>query len=273
MPNFKISNFFIFIGVICTLSPFVHAQTIENNFYDDERRRYRGWIWFEQKKLENEQRQKQHKELAQNINPDEAKEELERFKEEMDDKRAIMMTRPTAETVRDYMEMEAKMWEDAFALEKAHREAKFKYPHLFDKAKEPTNVHAVKFKRNIDAKAKEEKVESFAKEFDLVLFSKANCSYCHEFAPALKNFSEKYGFNTEEISMEGPMTGLFNGKHMPALGKVLGIEVTPTVVAVSKDGKHAFELIRGYVTVAEMEEYAELASSYAKGLKNRKNKK
>lgn len=247
-----------------------YAQERKENFYESEGRRYRGWLWFEQKALENKEKHKNFQEIQKKITPDEAREELAKFKKEMDDKRAIMMTRPTAETVRDYMEMEAIMWKDAFSLERAHKEAQFKYPHLFDKSKEPTNVHAVKFKRGLEIKAREKKVQTFAQDFDLVLFSKEDCAYCHEFAPVLKSFSEKYGFITEEISMDGTMTGLFQGRQMPQLGKSLGIKATPTIVAVSKDGKQAFELIRGYVTISELEEYVDLAGTYLETLQSKK---
>jgi thioredoxin-related protein len=100
-----------------------------------------------------------------------------------------------------------------------------------------------------------------------LFFSKGDCKYCKEFAPILKDFSDTYSFVTEEISIDGKMTKLFNGKKMPNLARSLGIEATPTIVAVRKDGKKAFEMIRGYVTISELEEYAELAKNYAENIR------
>ena len=100
-----------------------------------------------------------------------------------------------------------------------------------------------------------------------MLFSKGSCSYCKEFAPILKRFGEDYGFKIEELSIDGEMTGLFIGKTIPELAKKLGIEATPTTVAISKDGKHAFEMIRGYVTTMELEEYTILALDYVEGMR------
>jgi len=166
--------------------------------------------------------------------------------------------------------LEEIMWKRALALDSAYREAKFMYPELFDKLKDPTNVHAVKFKRKLEQESIESKIKIFAGEFDLVLFSKGSCPYCKEFAPILKRFSQDYGFRIEEVSMDSEMTGLFEGKIMPNLALKLGITATPTVVSISKDGKHAFEMIRGYVTTSELQEYALLASDYAKNLKLKK---
>ena len=183
-----------------------------------------------------------------------------------------MIARPSPESVRDYMYYEQIMWEKALALDSAYRQAKFLYPDYYDKIKDPLNVHAVKFKRKLEQKALEQKVKDFANKFDLVFFSKGSCSYCHEFAPILKRFSDFYGFNTEEASLDGVMTGLFNGRQMLNLATKLGIEATPTLVVVSKDGKIAFELIRGFVTNSELEEYAGHAVDYLKTAKTRFNK-
>ena len=244
----------------------VESHTISQNTFLNER--YRGWLWFEEKELEAKQNKRK-----QEITAEEADYEIETLKMEMDNKRSIMIARPSAENVKEYVELEEIMWKRALALDDAYREAKFIYPELFDKLKDPTNVHAVKFKRKLENEKLQNRIREFASKFDLVLFSKGSCSYCTEFAPVLKHYSETYGFTTEEASIDGEMTGLFLGKTLPQLAKQLGIEATPTVIAISKDGKHAFEMIRGYVTTRELEEYTDLAINYSKSLnkKNREN--
>lgn len=234
----------------------------QNSFFNQ---RYRGWLWFEEKELEA----KEHK-RKQEITSEEADNEIETLKMEMDKKRSIMIARPSAENVKEYVELEEIMWKRALALDDAYREAKFKYPELFDKLNDPTNVHAVKFKRKLDQDKLRERIKEFANTYDLVLFSKGSCPYCKEFAPVLKHFSDTHGFNTEEASVDGEMTGLFSGKTLPHLAKQLGIEATPTVIAISKDGKYAFEMIRGYVTTRELEEYTDLAINYSKSLNQKK---
>jgi hypothetical protein len=39
-----------------------------------------------------------------------------------------MIARPNIENVKNYLELEEKMWNRALALDLAYREAKFKYP-------------------------------------------------------------------------------------------------------------------------------------------------
>ena len=231
----------------------------ENSFFNE---RYRGWIWFEEKELEDKVNKRKEK-----ITAEEAEREIEALRQDMDKTRSIMIARPSPESVRDYVALEEIMWDRALALDRAYRQAKFMYPEYFDKLKDPTNVHAVKFKRKLENEAMGDKIKDFASKFDLVLFSKGACPYCKEFAPILKHFSEDYGFKTEEASMDGEMTGLFDGKTILELASRLGIEASPTVVAISKDGKHAFEMIRGYVTTSELEEYAVLAKDYVEKMR------
>lgn len=248
--------------VVCCYSDNAYALEVNNKkgFLSD---RYRGWLWFEEKQLEKPTR-KSDTSIETSITPEDAKKEIEELKEKMEEKRNVMMARPSAETVRDYVELEEVMWKKALALDSAYRQAKFRYPKYFDKLQDPQNVHAVKFKRKLDNEELANKIKDFATKFDLVLFSRGNCSYCAEFAPVLKRFSDMYGFNVDEASIDGEMSGLFKGRKMTDLAHKLGIEATPTVVAVSRDGRNAFELIRGYVAISELEEYVGLAVDYLK---------
>lgn len=258
--------FFTLFLIVFTAQKASATSAQNTNYYKDESRRFRGWVWFEEKEMERQmlERKKDFEKVKEEISPDVAKEEIESLKEQMEERRNIMIVRPSAQNVRKYYELEKIMWDRALKLDAAYREAKFRYPELFDKQQDPTNVHAVKLKRKLDFEEGLRKIKDFAKEYDLVLFSKGDCRYSKEFAPILKNFSDTYGFVTEEISMDDQLTGLFRGKRMPDLALKLGIKVSPTIVAVSKDGSKAFEMMRGYGAVAELEEYAGLAFDYAK---------
>lgn len=232
-----------------------------NGFFDQ---RYRGWLWFEDKHKKESNKETS---IDKEITVEQAQREMDELKARLDETRTIMIARPTPEAVRDYMYYERIMWQKALALDGAYRQAKFRYPDYFNKLESPENVHAVKLKRKLEQEALELKMKGFAAQFDLVFFSRSSCKYCHEFAPILKRFGESYGFNIEEVSLQGDLIGLFPGKYMPDLARRLGIEATPSVIAISKDRKTAFELIRGYAAYAELEEYTGLADDYVKGLK------
>jgi len=227
--------------------------------------RYRGWLWFEDT---TKVRKEENAQNSNSITPKAAKIEIEQLKSELDDLRFVMMARPTPENVKLYREKEALMWQKALELHDAWSMANLLYPEQQDLINNPINVHAVKMKREEDRKNNEEQIRQLAKGFDLVLFFQSNCKYCQVFSPVLKAFGDKYGFNIEAISMDHSKHELFKTANLPDLVTSLGITAAPTVIAISHDSSIAFELIRGYVTLSELEDYSLTAIEY---LKNKKN--
>jgi conjugal transfer pilus assembly protein TraF len=226
--------------------------------------RYRGWLWFEDR--ENYQKEELAQKMQEKkLTPEAARAEIEALKEELDAKRFIMMARPSPKSVKAYREAEKVMWEKAFALNEAWEMANLLYPEQQDLINNPINVHAVKMKRELDREKKAQEIKQLAKKFDLVLFFQSGCGYCDAFSPVLKSFGEKYGFNIEAINMDKGEHEFFKTAHAPNLIEKLGIEAAPTVIAISHDSQTAFELIRGYVSLSELEDYSLLAIKHLKG--------
>jgi len=211
----------------------------------------RGWFWFEERK-------KAEQEKAF-ISP---KQQLEQFKQKLDDLRYKMLASPTIENVANYRKMEQQMWSQAEKLYDSWEQANFKYPKLADKLQDPTNVYAVKLSRKIKQEQQEQEIANFIKDYDLVLFRKGNCAFCTSFEPVLKHFADKYHIKVEAVSPDDTSSSYFENKDAKELIKQLNIEGFPTVIAVHKNKKHIFELIRGLVTIDELEEYAVLAKNY-----------
>ncbi len=231
-----------------------------NRFFEE---RYRGWLWFE----ENDANIEKMELGNEKITAYRAKEEIDRLKQELDDLRFVMMARPTPWNVWKYRNKEGEMWKKAFKLHDAWEMANLIYPEQRDLINNPVNVHALKIKREKDQENKIKEIKELAKKFDLVLFFQKDCSYCEVFSPVLKNFGEKYDFNIEAISLDGATNHtIFKTRNLKSLATRLGIEAAPTVIAVSHDSKVSFELIRGYVTLSELEEHSSLAIKYLKKL-------
>jgi conjugal transfer pilus assembly protein TraF len=243
-----ISKYIVLLVLLTSIS-----NCFAGSFYDQ---RYRGWLWFEEGKKESNLKEEE------NIGPDQAREEVELFAKELEERKFVMLARPTVKNVKAYRDKEQEMWQKAIKLDEATRMANFLYPQLYDHMLEPTNAMAVKLKREIEGGAQEELIKEFATKFDLVLFFRAGCKYCKAFEPVLANFAQKYGFNIEAASMDGEKSEFFKTSNANEVANRLGIEATPTVIAVSHDSKVAFELIRGFVSMSELEEYSALAVKY-----------
>jgi len=242
-------------------------QGFAAGFVDDKR--YRGWFFFEEKrgpKYMNDQSQKKTSAQSSNITPLEAKREIETFAKELEDLKFMMLARPTPENVRAYREKEKQMWDQADTLHNSWDMANLLFPDQRDLINNPVNVQGVKAKRAMLEEENRQKIKELAKNFDLVLFFSATCKYCQLLSPVLKNFGEQYGFNIEAISNNGSKHEYFKTTNAAELIERLGIKAFPTVIAISHDAKVAFELIRGYVSAAELEEYSLLAIKHLESL-------
>ena len=251
---------YLAISVLVLLPGITNAQ----GFLNDQR--YRGWLWFENKPV-TQKPSKQSQALNQtasspDITPEIAKAEIEQFSKELDELKFMMLARPTVENVKAYRDKEKLLWAHAEVLESAWEMANLLYPEQRDLINNPVNVHAVKAKRQLDSEDRSKKIKELAQNFDLVLFFSNSCRYCQLFSPVLKSFAEQYGFKVEAVSRDSSKHEHFETAIVPTLVERLGITVFPTVIAVSHDSKTAFELIRGYVSISELEEYSLLSVKY-----------
>jgi conjugal transfer pilus assembly protein TraF len=257
-------NYLAILALVFVLLP---DMSYAQGFFDNQR--YRGWLWFENKPTnKNDVTRGKMKELykseqpVNNITPEEAKAEIEQFTKELEELKFMMLARPTPENVKAYRDKEKAMWTHAETLHDSWDMANLLYPEQRDLINNPVNVHGVKAKREITAQEDGVKIRNLAKQFDLVLFFDSNCRYCQLLSPVLKSFGEKYGFNIDAISKDGTKHEYFKTANVPSLIEKLGITGFPTVIAISHDSETAFELIRGYVSISELEEYSLLAIKY-----------
>lgn len=253
-------NYLAILVLVFVLLP---RASYAQSFLNDQR--YRGWFWFENKPVAKDQptqTQKLNQSEKGDITSEEAKAEIEQFAKELEELKFMMLARPTPENVKAYRNKEKAMWTHAETLHDSWDMANLLYPEQRDLINNPVNVHGVKAKREITAQEDGVKIRSLAKHFDLVLFFDSNCRYCQLLSPVLKSFGEKYGFNIDAISKDGTKHEYFKTANVPGLIEKLGITGFPTVIAISHDSKTAFELIRGYVSISELEEYSLLAIKY-----------
>lgn len=233
----------------------------------DQTERYRGFYWFETK----EQPEKHIKEKEYKMpTPEEATTYIETIKKRLDEARSQMIAvnfDPTApleakrQAVITYKRLELGMWDGAMSMADSSEMANFTNPELADNYQQPTNVFGVKLKRQIDSEKDALKIMEFAGEFDLLLFTSDSCPYCMEFAPVLQRFVNEYHFQLDTTTLDGEVGGI---------AMSLGIRVTPTLVAVKKDGSQAFEISRGMISSSELEANILLAKKYSEELTGKK---
>jgi len=222
--------------------------------------RYRGWLWFEEKSalsgLKERTSTQNNEEASEEITVEEAKGEVEGIIKELEDLRYVYLARPNYKTQKAYRDKLGEIMDRGIRMQQLWDEQNFIEPEYRDLVNSPENVFAVKLNRKIKAEAEKEIIKQFAKDYELVFFYRKSCPRSSEFEPVLKSFGDTYQIKIEAVSVDGSESEYFprSSTISQKMIEKLGISATPTVIAIRKDAKKAFELIRGFVTLSELEE-------------------
>ena len=222
--------------------------------------RYRGWLWFEEKEalsgLKERTSIQNNEEASEEITVEEAKGEVEAIIKELEDLRYVYLARPNYKTQKAYRDKLGEIMDRGIKMQELWDEQNFIEPEYRDLVNSPENVFAVKLNRKIKAQGEKEIIKQFARDYELVFFFRKSCPRSSEFEPVLKSFGDTHGIKIEAVSVDGSESEYFRGSSTISqkLIEKLGISATPTVIAIRKDARKAFELIRGFVTLSELEE-------------------
>ena len=226
------------------------SNTIFADGFYDSNNLYRGFYWFEQNKQSPDVTSQAQEKTIQ-ITPEEAKLSIEHRKQQLDAARNVMIElafrsdvdqEELYKAIREYKELEAKMFNGGLRLASAWQMVNFIYPEFTNLTEEPVNVPANKLKRKLSIEERSNQLKQLAKNYSLVLFTRDNCPYSKEFIPIAKRFADVYGFALE----------ISNDQELMAK---LGYKTVPTLVAVSTNQDSDFtEIIRGLATKSEIEE-------------------
>lgn len=213
----------------------------------DHKKQYQGFYWFEDKHKDKKREIK-----LEDITPQIAANNMENRRKQLTEFRNIMFelifqkadNKEIYKAVKNYKQLEKEMMDNAVKLAAAWELVNFTHPDILDRINNPVNVPANKLKRSYIAEQNIIKIQKFRERFDLVLIAQKECIYCREFKPILEYFTQTYSFNLEIVE---------SGTEYERIIEKLSIRAAPTLIAISKDGKTAFELIRGLSTLSELE--------------------
>ena len=248
-------NIAMFLLIGLTVLP--SMALAEPGFFEQ---RYRGWLWFEEKEalagLKERTSTRNNEEASEEITVEEAKGEVEGIIKELEDLRYVYLARPNYKTQKAYRDKLGEIMDRGIRMQQLWDEQNFIEPEYRDLVNSPENVFAVKLNRKIKAQAEKEIIKQFAKDYELVFFFRKGCPRSSEFEPVLKSFGDTHAIKIEAVSVDGSESEYFRGSSTVSgdLIEKLGISATPTVIAIRKDARKAFELIRGFVTLSELEE-------------------
>jgi len=149
-----------------------------------------------------------------------------------------------------YMDMAQKYQERAQMVVSHNPKINYMLRHPVDDA-------ALKLQENINDKQRDARIKKLAKTHGLFFFYAGNCAHCRAFAPTIKLFAQRFGFEIIAISLDGVGLPEFpNFKKNTSQAEKLGVKALPAVFAIDprNGSKQSILLSFGNVSVAELTE-------------------
>lgn len=225
---------------IVTLLVFVLSSMNVHADYLD--RKAEGWHFYEELNQQPSQT-KDKKPSTENQDP---VQQLTAFKEDVERLKATAVMNPTTENVQAYMLIQKQLMDRSSQFAQKWMEVVYTTPNLDYTVKHPTSQAArhvyldqQKVKMNVQVKA-------LSKSHGLFFFFSNSCAYCKNFAPIVKAFADKYGWEVMAISIDGSTLPEFPNAVMDnGTAKALGVEFVPTLLAVNPTREEIIPLSNG----------------------------
>lgn len=227
---------------------FLACHSLKATFYD---RKAEGWHWYEDRcqhcseavlQKDNSQplddRRKENKNKAETPQDDPIS-QLEVFKREVERLKALAVLTPTFANVKAYMEIQKKLTDQATKFAKMWVEVVYQTPRLDYTLNHPTSQAARHVYLDKKREHLEKDIRALSKTYGLFFFYSSKCAYCKAFAPIVKSFSQKYGWDVLAISLDGTFLPEFPDSQTDnGSAKALRVPFVPVLLAVEpKSGK------------------------------------
>lgn len=239
----------------------VTARANENFF----EQRHRGWLWFDERaKEELEQDQEAHQSTMPTMaQMEQAKAENEQFSKELELLKHLAIRHPeNLNYIRLYKLKEKEMMDKAVVLGSNWLMANFLNPEIVDELANPQNIYGRDLKSSNQKHLNNQTLKHLSQKIELFIFRQEACPYCDTLEKHLQTFATNYGFAVEAVSPDSSISKYFKTYSSPEIISQLQLTIMPTVIAVVNDTRERFELARGAVSVADLEDKALLLAKY-----------
>ena len=177
---------------------------------------------------------------------------LARQKEDLERLQALAILEPTREHVAAYLEKHVALMEQSARFADAWQNVVWTTPEYDNTLSAPTG-NAAYIQADVQSEALDERLTGAAQRYGLLFFFRGSCPHCHRFAPVLKAFAERYGFDILPVSLDGGALPEFP----KPLGNVdaaaaLQVESVPAVYLIEPRARTVAPAVFGYVGFSEL---------------------
>jgi len=242
-------------------------------YYKDETKR--GWWWYESVVKKEEEKKEKPKEVEKE-KPKEQKEEakkevkkeedvirplneysyeellrmpIDKFKKIYEYYENLAVSNPTEENLYYYYNILDVARKRALLFTMQSMYVWQKYPELSTAKDVPTVLPGLYAKQEAMSREVDSYIGGKRWDYGLVVFVSERCPYCKAQLSIIRTFVENYGWEVKVVDTDYDKRAV----------SVFGIEVTPSIILVSKRTGEWFPLSAGVISMAEMKERIYLA--------------
>jgi conjugal transfer pilus assembly protein TraF len=237
--KFRIACFFL-----CVLNFFIFCQVLaKDSFYKDMQR---GYFWFETPSVFDPSAKETPTLKAEPAWSDPrfktAREALKAFKEELEEKKAHFVMKPTTDSALSYLKIQKAMLNQTSHAATAYEKARI----LTEKSHSTSSYVVNRIKDKERDSLKKRKIALSARLFDLLFVYKKSCPYCEKFKDVLVRFKNSSGYHVDALSLDGGKYKDFHPINTHPIEKITNFDMLPALFLVSKAKDIAVPITQGY---------------------------
>ena len=177
---------------------------------------------------------------------------LARQKEDLERLQALAILEPTREHVSAYLEKHVALMEQSARFADAWQNVVWTTPEYDNTLRAPTG-NAAYIQADVQSEALDQRLSEAAQRYGLMFFFRGSCPHCHRFAPVLKAFAERYGFDILPVSLDGGALPEFPKPQSNVdAATALQVESVPAVYLIEPRTRTVAPAIFGYVGFSEL---------------------
>jgi conjugal transfer pilus assembly protein TraF len=219
----------------------------------------RGWHWYELLPPPEKERREDRKEATahqpSSPKPSSPTAQVKAYRKELERRLHQAWLEPTPQNIVAYQTLQKEMVDRSKHFSHVWMQALFTHPQLDHTLVNPMNQMARHVQLDVHKKQVTQTIQALSQSYGLFFFFSGNCSYCHRFAPIVKQFAHTYGWEVLAISVDGGGLEAFpQAVTDEGLMAQWGVEALPALFAVNPTTGHVIPIAYGLTSLDQMEE-------------------
>lgn len=228
------------------------------------REREEGWFWYHDPAHE--------KPVPPDVSPSpppgdaaesapDPRERIARQREELERLQALAILEPTRSNVVAYLEKHTALMEQSERFADTWQRVVWTSPQFDHTLRAPTG-NAAYVQADVDAEGLDQRLSEASNHYGLLFFFRGSCPYCHQFAPVLQAFAQRYGFDIVAVSLDGGSLPEFpNPRSNEAAAAALKVDSVPAVYLIEPRTRQVAATSFGFVGYSELAQRVDSALS------------